>query len=107
MLFIVFNHVFLSCDSSFATAKNLDADVSEVLRIGVEKLTLKHNETVEYLLLFMLITNTSFTVQEIAEIFSIDLHKRDILPTAINIPKFVSEHCSDFLRIRGGRNSVI
>ncbi|KAM0227805.1 hypothetical protein ACHAP5_012100 [Fusarium lateritium] len=92
-----------SCDGFFATAKSISNDVSEVLRSAVEKLNLKQNETARYLLSFMLITNTPFAVGEIADLLSADLHKRCMHSTPFNIHKFVSENCSDFLIICGGR----
>ncbi|KAM0346326.1 hypothetical protein ACHAPU_005757 [Fusarium lateritium] len=92
-----------SCDSFLARAKNISADVSEVLRTAVDNLNLKQNETVRCLLSFMLITDTPFAVQEIADLLSTDIHKRCMHSTPFNISKFVSENCSDFLIIRGGR----
>ncbi|KAL4731411.1 hypothetical protein ACLX1H_000377 [Fusarium chlamydosporum] len=92
-----------SCDSFLAKVKNLSADVNDVLRLAVDKLELKQNETAKYLLSFMLVTNTPFSVQEIAELLSTDLQKRAMSPTALNISKVVSKECSDFLIIRGGR----
>ncbi|KAJ0134286.1 Uncharacterized protein HZ326_22647 [Fusarium oxysporum f. sp. albedinis] len=91
-----------SREGFFATAKNLSDDISEILRLVVDKLNLKQNETLKYLLSFMLITDIPFSVQEITELLSTDLHKRAMLPTAFNISKIVSEH-SEFLIIRGGR----
>ncbi|EGU75627.1 hypothetical protein FOPG_14818 [Fusarium oxysporum f. sp. conglutinans race 2 54008] len=92
-----------TCDNFLAAAKNISGDVNEVLRIAVEKLNIKQNETIKYILSFMLITNTPFAVQEISELLSTDLHKHCMLSTAFNTSKFVSENCSDFLIIRGGR----
>ncbi|RBA15583.1 hypothetical protein FPRO05_12657 [Fusarium proliferatum] len=91
-----------SREGFFATAKNLSADISEILRLAVDKLNFKQNETLKYLLSFMLITDIPFSVQEITELLSTDLHKRAMLPTAFNIPKIASEH-SEFFIIRGGR----
>ncbi|RKL45059.1 hypothetical protein BFJ72_g3709 [Fusarium proliferatum] len=91
-----------SREGFFATAKNLSADISEILRLAVDKLNFKQNETLKYLLSFMLITDIPFSVQEITELLSTDLHKRAMLPNAFNIPKIASEH-SEFFIIRGGR----
>ncbi|KAH6993100.1 hypothetical protein EDB82DRAFT_428505 [Fusarium venenatum] len=92
-----------SCDGFLGKAKSISGDVNEVLRLAVDKLDLKQNEIARYLLSFMLVTNTPFSVPQIAELLSIDLQKRCMLPTASNISKFVSEKCGDFLIIRGGR----
>ncbi|OBS24440.1 hypothetical protein FPOA_04983 [Fusarium poae] len=92
-----------SCDGFLGKVKSISGDVTDVLRLAVDKLDLKQNEIARYLISFMLVTNTPFSVPEIAELLSVDLQKRCMLPSASNISKFVSEKCGEFLIIRGGR----
>ncbi|KAF5027824.1 hypothetical protein F66182_51 [Fusarium sp. NRRL 66182] len=91
------------CDGFLAAAKNFSSNISQVLRIAVDKLNLKQNEMLQHLLSFMLITETPFAIEEIAELLATDLHKKAMAATAFNISTFISEKCSDFLIIRGGR----
>ncbi|KAF4970543.1 hypothetical protein FSARC_2452 [Fusarium sarcochroum] len=100
-----------SCDGFVTASKKFSSDVSDVLRIAVDKLNLKQNETLQQLLSFMLVTETPFAIEELTELLATDLQKHTMRATASSISKFVSEHCSDFLIIRGGRlhfrNSVV
>ncbi|CZS81193.1 unnamed protein product [Fusarium graminearum] len=92
-----------SCDGFLGKAKSISGDVNDVLRLSLDRLDLKKNEMAKYLLSFMLVTNTPFSVPEIAELLCVDLQKRAMLPSTSNVSKFVTEKCSDFLIIRGGR----
>ncbi|KAM0371894.1 hypothetical protein ACHAPY_009841 [Fusarium culmorum] len=92
-----------SCDGFLGKAKSISGDVNDVLRLSLDKLDLKKNQMAKYLLSFMLVTNTPFSVPEITELLSVDLQKRAMLPSASNVSKFVTEKCSDFLIIRSGR----
>ncbi|KAM5354274.1 hypothetical protein ACJ41O_000924 [Fusarium nematophilum] len=92
-----------SCDSFQTAAKKISTEINDVLGAAVDRLNLKKNEMLQHLLSFMLITESPFAIEEIAELLATDLHKRAMAATAFNISKFVSENCGDFLIIRGGR----
>ncbi|KAJ3528132.1 hypothetical protein NM208_g10351 [Fusarium decemcellulare] len=100
-----------SCDSFRAASKKISVGISDVLRAAVDRLNIKNNDMLRHLLSFMLITETPFAVEEIAELLATDLHKRAMAATAVNISKFVSEHCNDLIIVRSGRlhfrNSVV
>ncbi|KAM0430428.1 hypothetical protein ACHAPT_005774 [Fusarium lateritium] len=92
-----------SRDSFRARSKGVSSEISDVLRIAVDRLDLQKNEMLLHLLSFMLITETPFAVEEVAQLLATDLHRKAMGATALNVSKFVTEHCSDLLIIRGGR----
>ncbi|KAK7432232.1 hypothetical protein QQZ08_001177 [Neonectria magnoliae] len=93
-----------SHDGFLASAQSISSEISNVLGEILNRLDLKKNETLKYLLSFMLVTSEPFAVDEVAELLSIDLHKRVISSTTtLNMSKFISQKCGDFVVIRGGR----
>ncbi|RSL82093.1 hypothetical protein CEP52_017051 [Fusarium oligoseptatum] len=92
-----------SCDAFRARSKGVSSELSDVTRIAVDRLDLQKNEMLQHLLSFMLITETPFAIEEVTELLATDLHRKAMGAIALNISKFVSEHCSDLLIIRGGR----
>ncbi|KAH6984520.1 hypothetical protein BKA56DRAFT_481679 [Ilyonectria sp. MPI-CAGE-AT-0026] len=92
-----------SCESFRAAARSISPDVPTILRDVVGKLNLKHNELLQHLLSFMLVTSEPFSVVEAAELLATDLHKHAMAASAVNIFKIVSQQCGDLVVIRGGR----
>lgn len=92
-----------SCDAFYARSKTISSELSDVVRIAVDRLDLQKSEMLQHLLSFMLITETPFAIEEVAELLTTDLYRKAMGSTVLNISKFVAEHCSDLLIIRGGR----
>jgi tetratricopeptide (TPR) repeat protein len=77
-------------------------DVSNVLQQLVGEARLKGDETLRLLLSFMIVTRRPLSVQEFAELLSINTSKRTVEKQAVDLLKYVPATCGDIVIIRGG-----
>ena len=101
-----------SSSEAFSGLKQtISQELAQILQSVLERLPLKKDENLKYLLSFMLVSERPLAVEEVQELLATSPQKRAIESGRINAFKYVAETCGDFVVIRSGtlhfRSSIV